>query len=107
MIANILFIIEAIRPKKGGIGKFNFFCGQHGEQTRMQMRQNVNNGVGNNSLMQTRKVIKWLFVIDRYFALSFKGTLRFVLSFIKNEGTRNKFCASLDKNNVIVVVRNV
>ena len=55
-------------------------------------------------LMQTRKVIKWLFVIDRYFALSFKGTLRFVLSFIKNEGTRNKFCASLDKSNFLVVV---
>ena len=85
---NILFIIEAIRRKKGGIGKFNCFCDQHGEQTRMQMRQHVNNGVGNNSLMQTRKDIKWLFVIDRYFALSFKGTLRFVLSFIKNLWTK-------------------
>ena len=72
----------------------------------MQMRQNVNNSVGNNSLMQTREVTKWLFVTDRYFAFGLNGRLRFVLSFIKNEGTRNKFCASLDKSNVIVVVRN-
>ena len=83
---------------KGGIGKCNFFCDQHGEQTRMQMRQNVNNGVGNNSLMQTRKVIKWLFVIDRYFALSFKGHTSF-RSFVHQK--------SLDKSNFIVVISNV
>lgn len=77
--------MEAIGRKKGGVDKLNLFCDQHGEQTRMQMRQYMNNGVSYSLPMQTRNVIKWLFVTDRYFALILNGNLRFVLSFISKK----------------------